>query len=176
MLGNGRRAGFRLTSARGPVAADELQEVRVDGYQEADGWRRDSRSARFGLAAGIAQAEPPSNPGNSSGNGNGNGNGQGDVPRPDAVTGPGVNAGAPGNPLPPGLGYLPPSGHGGPMPQDTVELPETPSWVITPVAPPEGAPLPPELPDWAEGLSVVWNPDLEAWGVYNEDTGVFIRL
>lgn len=133
-----------------------------------------------GVAAGLAQAEPPSNPGNSSGqgNGNGNGNGQGNgnAPRPDVVTGPGVNAGAPGNPLPPGLGYLPPPGHGGPMPQDTIVLPETPSWVITPVLPPEGAPLQPELPDWAEGLSVVWNPDLEAWGVWNEDTGVFVRL
>lgn len=140
----------------------------------------------LGMATGLAQADPPANPGNSNGNsnsgGNGNGNangpgnGNGNAPRPDAVTGPGVNAGAPGNPLPPGLGYLPPPGRGGPMPQDTIELPETPAWVITPVLPPEGAPLQPELPDWAEGLSVVWNPDLQAWGVWNEETGVFVRL
>lgn len=128
----------------------------------------------LGIAAGVAQADPPANPGNSSGQGNGNGNGN--VPRPDLITGPGVNAGAPGNPLPPGLGYLPPPGHGGPMPQDTFLLGEVPSWVITPVLPPEGAPLQPKLPDWATGLSVVWNPDLQAWGVWNEDTGVFVRL
>lgn len=128
----------------------------------------------LGIAAGVAQADPPANPGNSSGQGNGNGNGN--VPRLDLITGPGVNAGAPGNPLPPGLGYLPPPGHGGPMPQDTFLLGEVPSWVITPVLPPEGAPLQPELPDWATGLSVVWNPDLQAWGVWNEDTGVFVRL
>lgn len=126
----------------------------------------------LGMATGLAQADPPANPGNANGQGNGNGN----APRPEAVTGPGVNAGAPGNPLPPGLGYLPPPGHGGPQPQNTIVLPETPSWVITQVLPPEGAPLQPELPDWAEGLSVVWNPDLEVWGVWNEETGVFIRL
>lgn len=132
----------------------------------------------LGLATGLAQADPPANPGNN-GNGNGNngqGNGNGNAPRPDVVTGPGVNAGDPGNPLPPGLGYLPPPGHGGPLPQNTIVLAETPAWVITPVLPPEGAPLQPELADWAEGLSVVWNPDLQAWGVWNEDTGIFVRL
>ncbi|PRC46191.1 hypothetical protein C6A85_91325 [Mycobacterium sp. ITM-2017-0098] len=128
----------------------------------------------LGMATGLAQADPPANPGNSNGQGNGQGNGN--VPRPDVVTGPGVNVGAPGNPLPPGLGYLPPPGHGGPLPQNTIVLPETPAWVITPVLPPVGAPLQPELPDWAEGLSLVWNPDLQAWGVWNGDTGVFIRL
>lgn len=142
----------------------------------------------LGMAAGLAHAEPPANPGNSNGQGNGPGNGPGNgngpggpngnsgPDRPDVVTGPGVNAGDPGTPLPPGLGYLPPPGHGGPMPQNVITLPETPVWVITPVLPPEGAPLQPELPDWAEGLAVVWNPDLSAWGVWNGDTGVFVRL
>lgn len=133
----------------------------------------------LGLGMGLAQADPaspprPDNPGNSDNAGD-NGNGA-PAPRPTTVTGPGVNAGDPGNPLPPGLGYLPPPGHGGPMPQDSIALPETPSWVITPVAPPEDAPLQPELPDWAEGLTVVWNPDLEVWGVWNEETDVFVRL
>jgi hypothetical protein len=126
----------------------------------------------LGMAAGLAQADPPANPGNSNGQGDGNGN----APRPAPITGPGVNAGDPGNPLPPGLGYLPPPGHGGPLPQNTFVLGEAPSWVITPVLPPEGAPLQPELPEWAAGLSVVWNPDLQAWGVWNDDTGVFVRL
>ncbi|KWX65539.1 hypothetical protein [Mycobacterium sp. NAZ190054] len=126
-----------------------------------------------GLAAGVAQAEPPSprpdNPGHSDNPGN---PGQ----RPTTVTGPGVNAGEPGNPLPPGLDYLPTPGHGGPLPEDRIELPETPSWVTTPVLPPEGAPPQPEAPEWAADLPVVWNPDLEVWGVWNEDTGLFIRL
>ncbi len=67
-------------------------------------------------AGGLAHADPPhvtppGGPGNSD-HGNGNGNGQ--YQWPPMVTGPGVNAGTPGNPLPPGQGFLPPPGHGGP--------------------------------------------------------------
>ncbi|QZT65134.1 hypothetical protein [Mycolicibacterium austroafricanum] len=142
----------------------------------------------LGVAAGLAQADPPSprpdnpgnsdNPGNAGGNGNpGNAGGNGNPgPRPDTVTGPGVNAGDPGTPLPPGLGYLPPPGQGGPMPQDVILLPEVPAWVTTPVLPPEDAPAQPELPEWAVGLPIVWNPDLAVWGVWNEDTGIFVQL
>jgi hypothetical protein len=87
-----------------------------------------------------------------------------------------VNAGEPGNPLPPGLGYLPPPGHGGPTPQDRIEFQTTPTWVTTPIVPPEDAPPQPELPDWATGMQVVWNPDLGVWGVWDADTGTFICL
>ena len=69
-----------------------------------------------------------------------------------AVDGPGVNAGAPGNPLPPGQGYLAPPGHTGPMPQDAV----VPVW----------APPAPPPPFWAPWLPVVWNTELNAWGVW----------
>src|SRR5690349_9395521 len=92
----------------------------------------------LGAGFGIAQADqhtPPPNPGNSDhgqGNAGDTNNVGGPADRPDTVTGPGVNAGAPGNPLPPGLGYLPPPGHGGPMPQDRIEFPTEPTWVTTP--------------------------------------------
>ena len=131
----------------------------------------------LGIGAGTALADPPSpkpNPGNSDGNGNGNGNGN--PAPPPAITGPGVNVGQPGNPAPPGLGYLPPPGHGGPMPQDRIYLPEVPGWVVTPVAPPVGAPVLPELPDWADGWTVIWNPELNAWGVWDAEASVFVRL
>lgn len=137
----------------------------------------------LGLGAGMALADPPSpkpNPGNSDGNGNGhgNGNGNGNVNPglPPTLLGPGVNVGAPGNPAPPGLNYLPPPGHGGPMPQDRLFLPEVPEWVLTPVTPPEDAPLLPELPDWADGLTVVWNPELNAWGLWDAEAKLFVRL
>ncbi|KRE28501.1 hypothetical protein ASG82_07160 [Mycobacterium sp. Soil538] len=137
----------------------------------------------FGAVAGLAQADPasppPHGPGSTDHPGDPGGNGQGTGnpgPRPTTVTGPGVNAGDPGTPLPPGLGYLPPPGHGGPMPQDRIAFPEAPSWVTTPVTPPEGTPPAPELPDWAEGLPVVWNPDLGVWGVWDSSTGTFVRL
>ena len=52
-------------------------------------------AAALGLGAGLAQADPHGPPG------------------PPWIPGPGVNAGAPGNPLPPGQGYLPPPGHRG---------------------------------------------------------------
>lgn len=133
----------------------------------------------LGVAAGFAQADPPAprpdNPGNSDNPGTPGGNGN-PGPRPDTVTGPGVNAGDPGTPLPPGLGYLPPPGHDGPMPQDVIQLPEVPAWVTTPVVPPEDAPPLPEAPEWAVDLPIVWNPDLAVWGVWNEDTGIFVRL
>jgi hypothetical protein len=137
----------------------------------------------FGVGLGVAQADPhtPPNPGNSDhGNsGQGNPDSGGPADRPDTVTGPGVNAGTPGNPLPPGLGYLPPPGHGGPMPQDRITFPTVPDWVIHQIEPPLGSPpkpLPDQLPDWATGLTVVWNPDLGAWGVWNPDTDTFVRL
>lgn len=129
----------------------------------------------LGLGAGLALADPPGpkpNPGNSDRNGNGNG-----VPGlPSVIPGPGVNAGLPGNPLPPGLGYLPPPGHGGPMPQDRILLPEVPGWVVNPVLPPVGAPPLPALPNWAEGLTIVWNPELNAWGVWDAEASLFVRL
>ncbi|MGP4058434.1 hypothetical protein ACTWP6_27035 [Mycobacterium sp. 4D054] len=132
----------------------------------------------LGLGAGIALADPPNpNPGHS-GNGPGHNKGPGHGnpnPVPD-FTGPGVNFGGPGNPLPPGLGFLPPPGHGGPMPQDRIFLPEIPAWVVNPVLPPVGTPPPPELPDWADGLTIVWNSDLSAWGVWDGEQSVFIRL
>lgn len=62
------------------------------------------------------------------------------------------------------------------MPQDSISFPTTPSWVTTPVTPPVDAPAQPELPDWATGLPVVWNPDLGTWGVWNDETGTFIRI
>jgi hypothetical protein len=137
----------------------------------------------LGVGLGIAQADPhtpPPNPGNSDhgSNDGGQGNGRGNVgDLPDTVTGPGVNAGAPGNPLPPGHGFLPPPGHGGPMPQDILRLPDVPDWVTTPITPPEGAPpVPTELPDWAAGLNPIWDPDLNAWGVWIPDTNTFVRL
>lgn len=123
----------------------------------------------LGVAAGPAQADPhtppphPTNPGNSDSSGT-------------TTTGPGVNAGVPGNPLPPGQGYLPPPGHGGPMPQDRISFPAPPSWVTMPVMPPMGAPPQPELPDWAAGLPLTWDPDLSAWGVWDAQTNVFVRL
>jgi hypothetical protein len=134
----------------------------------------------LGAAAGLAQADPqkpnPGNPGHSDTNPGNSGDRGGPHGAPPAVTGPGVNAGVPGNPLPPGLGYLPPPGHGGPMPQDRVEYPEVPVWVITPVLPPVDAPLQPELPDWADGFTIVWNPDLSVWGVWDPTGNVFVRL
>jgi hypothetical protein len=128
----------------------------------------------LGLAFGQAQADPhatpvpptPANPGTTTTT----------VPAPPTVTGPGVNSGAPGNPLPPGLGYLPPPGHGGPMPQDRVAFPSTPSWVISPVEPPAGAPAQPAVPSWATGLPVVWSPDLNTWGVWDAAGNAFIPI
>ncbi|RUP28912.1 MAG: hypothetical protein EKK51_21655 [Mycolicibacterium sp.] len=119
--------------------------------------------AGLGVGAGLAQADPvgpmPTPP----------------FPSPN-VPGPGVNAGTPGNPLPPGRGYLPPPGHGGPMPQDRIPFTATPSWVLVPVVPPMGTPPAPALPDWATGMQVVWNPDLGAWGVWDMQGSAFIRI
>ena len=55
-------------------------------------------------------------------------------------------------PLPPGRIFTPPPGHGGPMPQDAV----VPMW----------APPAPPPPFWAPWLPVVWNTDVNAWGVW----------
>lgn len=119
--------------------------------------------AGLGVGAGLAHADPI-----------------GPIPTPPfptpGVTGPGVNAGAPGNPLPPGHGYLPPPGHGGPLPQDRIPFTATPAWVVVPVVPPMGTPPAPPLPDWAAGLQVVWDPDLGAWGVWDAQGSAFVRL
>lgn len=55
-------------------------------------------------------------------------------------------------PAPPGRDFVPPPGHEGPMPEDAV----VPMW----------APPAPPPPFWAPWLPVVWNPDLNAWGVW----------
>jgi hypothetical protein len=67
-------------------------------------------------------------------------------PWPDP--GPGVNVGAPGNPLPPGQNGFPPPGH-----RDDFVVP-----VWAPPAPPP--------PYWAPWLPVEWNADFNAWGVW----------
>lgn len=111
--------------------------------------------AAIGVGAGLAQADPPDNPW-------------------PPIPGPGVNAGEPGNPLPPGRNFLPPPGHGGPMPQDRIEFSAPPWWLD--LIPPLGIPPQPPLPDWADGLKVVWNPEIGAWGVWDASSSVFIRL
>ncbi len=117
----------------------------------------------LGVGAAVAQADP-----------------MGPIPTPPfpapGVTGPGVNAGAPGNPLPAGHGYLPPPGHGGPLPQDRIPFTATPAWVVVPVVPPMGTAPAPALPDWAAGMQAVWDPDLGAWGVWDAEGSAFIRL
>jgi hypothetical protein len=138
----------------------------------------------LGVGMGISSADPhkpapdPSGPGNSQNSGNQGNQGNGNPgPRPTTVTGPGVNAGDPGNPLPPGLGYLPPPGHGGPMPQDRTTFDVIPDWVTNPATLPSDAPPMPgpgDLPDWATGMQVVWNPDLGVWGVWDPNTNSFI--
>jgi hypothetical protein len=102
-------------------------------------------AAAFGFAAGVAQADPHGPPG---------------PPWLPGGPGPGANVGAPGNPLPPGQGYLPPPGHRGDI--DGV----VPVW-----APP---PPPPPPPVWAPWLPVVWNADLPGWGVWWN--GGFLQL
>lgn len=131
----------------------------------------------LGVGAGLAHADPhvtPPGPGNSD-HGNGNGNGQ--YQWPPMVTGPGVNAGTPGNPLPPGQGFLPPPGHGGPALDARISYPDIPDWVTMPVLPPLDIPQP-ELPDWAVNLNLpaVWNPELNAWGVWDASAHTFVRL
>lgn len=90
------------------------------------------------LGVGLAQADPPP---------------PAPTPPPGGPTttinGPSVGV-APGNP--PGQDFLPPQGHSGPMPPDMV-------------APPWAPPAPPP-PAWAPWLPVVWNSDLQAWGVW----------
>ncbi|MDH6242746.1 hypothetical protein [Mycobacterium sp. OTB74] len=123
--------------------------------------------AGLGLGAGLAHADPFS-------------------PMPPPIPSPGVptpgvpdlgaNAGMPGNPLPAGHGYLPPPGHGGPMPQDRVPYTAVPAWVTVPAVPPMGTPPAPPAPDWAVGLPVVWNPDLSTWGVWDAQGSAFVRL
>jgi hypothetical protein len=56
-----------------------------------------------------------------------------------------------GGPALPGRDFMPP-GHAGPLPEDAV----VPVW----------APPAPPPPYWAPWLPVVWNTDLNAWGVW----------
>src|SRR5258705_10209034 len=95
--------------------------------------------AAAGFGAGLAHADPPfpTPP-------------PWPIPAPD--DGPGANVAAPGNPAPAGHDLLPPPGHGGPMPQDAV----VPMW----------APPAPPPPIWAPWQPVVWNTELNAWGVW----------
>jgi hypothetical protein len=95
--------------------------------------------AAAGFGAGLAHADPPlpTPP---------------PLPIPTPDDGPGAKVGAPGNPLPPGQGYMPPPGHTGPTPQDAV----VPMW----------APPAPSPPSWAPWLPVVWNTEINAWGVW----------
>ncbi|MCV7344413.1 hypothetical protein [Mycolicibacterium rhodesiae] len=139
----------------------------------------------LGLGMGFAHADPHGPgpqpiPGHSENNDN-----RGPGQWPTTVTGPGVNAGTPGNPLPPGHGFLPPPGHYGPMPADNVYYPDVPSWVLNPVPIdqlPVGIPPAPELPDWVSDLpnpadaKLVFNTDLNAWGIWNGASSTFIRL
>ena len=91
--------------------------------------------AAAGFGAALAQAEPPFPP-------------PPPPPIPGLDFGPGANVGGPGNPLPPGQGYLPPPGH-----RDDLVVP---TW----------APPAPPPPFWAPWLPVVWNTELNAWGVW----------
>ncbi|HYZ68167.1 MAG TPA: hypothetical protein VE666_10260 [Mycobacterium sp.] len=94
--------------------------------------------AALGLGTGLAQAGPPGPPPP-----------PWPIPSPD---GPGANFAGPGNPLPPGQGYLPPPGHTGFAAQQDLVAPD---W----------APPAPPPPTWAPWLPVVWNWDAKAWGV-----------
>lgn len=118
--------------------------------------------AGLGVGAGLAQADPYSP--------------MPSPPSPGVTTGPDANAGTPGNPLPAGHGFLPPPGHGGPLPQDRVPFTATPAWVQAPVTPPTGTPPAPSAPDWATGMPVVWDPELSAWGVWDTQGSAFIRI
>jgi hypothetical protein len=94
--------------------------------------------AAAGFGAGLAYADPPfpTPP----------------WPIPAPGSGPGASVEAPGDTAPSGRGFLSPPGHDGPMPQDAV----VPMW----------APPAPPPPFWAPWLPVVWNTELNAWGVY----------
>jgi hypothetical protein len=85
--------------------------------------------AAAGFGAGLAPADPPfpTPP-------------PWPIPAPD--DGPGANVAAPGNPAPPGRDFLPPPGHGEPMPQDAV------------------------VPMWAPWQPVVRNTALNTWGLW----------
>src|SRR5690349_11910496 len=63
-------------------------------------------------------------------------------------------------PTPPSQNFVPPQGHDGPLPQDAV----VPMW----------APPAPPPPFWAPWLPVVWNTDINAWGVWWN--GTFLTL
>lgn len=94
-------------------------------------------------AAAADPADPPSPP---------------PPPSQSGKAAPGGNAGRPGIPLPPGLGYTSPPGH---------------RTVLEAVVP-RSAPPPPPPPQWAPWLPVAWNSELSAWGVWWN--GVFLRL
>ena len=83
---------------------------------------------------------------------------------PWPLPGPGVNVGHPGNPLPPGQDGLPPPGHRNWQQIDGYDYGAPPNW----------APLRPLPPPWAPLAPVVWNGDIQVWGVWLG--GAFIAL
>jgi hypothetical protein len=78
---------------------------------------------------------------------------------PTPPPGPGVNVGGPGNPLPPGHDGFPPPGHLRWVPNNT-------DYVTPPGAVPPWAPPAPAAPSWAPLAPVVWNSDLQVWGIW----------
>jgi hypothetical protein len=83
-----------------------------------------------------------------------------DVFWPPIPPGPGVNVGGPGNPLPPGHNGFPPPGHLRPMPNDIDYVAPLPAGV------PAWAPPAPQAPSWAPFAPVVWNSELQVWGIW----------
>ncbi|UGT93623.1 hypothetical protein LTS72_10475 [Mycobacterium ostraviense] len=114
-------------------------------------------SAALGIGAGLAQADPPGPnvPGPVPGP---------NVPGPDpnltgpyipgqpiCSGGPGVNCNGPGSPLPPGQRGAPPPGHY----NEPIRYGLPATW------------SPPDFPD--VNLPVVYNPAVNAWGVFTAD-------
>src|SRR5258705_896103 len=95
--------------------------------------------AAAGFGAGLPHAVPPSPP-------------PPPWPIPAHADGSGANVAAAGNAAPAGHDLLPPPGNGGAMRQDAV----VPMW----------APPAPPPPIWAPWQPVVWNTELNAWGVW----------
>jgi hypothetical protein len=58
--------------------------------------------------------------------------------------------------------------------QDRIDFLAPPWWVWA--VPPRDVPPAPPLPDWADGLKLVWNYDLGAWGVWDASSNAFIQL
>jgi hypothetical protein len=60
------------------------------------------------------------------------------------------------------------------MPQDSHFYDTQPWWVLAPPPPPFWAPIAPPPPPWAPDVPVIWNPDLNVWGVFIDNN--FIQL